>query len=124
MRGDLKRDVEWDVMVDLFFYRDPADVERQEQETPAVHEGPYDEWTDGMETQVKTQPVWTGGDQPPQQTEENWGEQETGTLQPIPTQSFLPTSTAPDDQKNWGDDTWGDNQLKVNLVQIRENWQN
>ena len=51
MRGDLKRDVEWDVMVDLFFYRDPADVERQEQETPAVHEGPYDEWTDGMETQ-------------------------------------------------------------------------
>ena len=69
MRGDLKRDVEWDVMVDLFFYRDPADVERQEQETPAVHEGPYDEWTDGMETQVKTQPVWTGGDQPPQQTD-------------------------------------------------------
>ena len=99
----------WDIMVDLFFYRDPAEVEIQEQETPAaVHEGAYEEWTDGMEPQVKPQTVWTGADQPAQ-PEENWGETDTGALQPIPTQSFLPTaSTAPDDQKNWGDDTWGD----------------
>ena len=32
MRGTLTREVEWDVMVDLYFYRDPEDIEKEEQE--------------------------------------------------------------------------------------------
>lgn len=32
IRGTLTREVEWDVMVDLYFYRDPEDIEKEEQE--------------------------------------------------------------------------------------------
>mmetsp|Transcript_28938 Transcript_28938/g.64708 ORF Transcript_28938/g.64708 Transcript_28938/m.64708 type:complete len:304 (+) Transcript_28938:52-963(+) len=38
MRGTLSRDLEWDVCPDLFFYRDPEDLEKAEAEQAAQYE--------------------------------------------------------------------------------------
>merc|ERR1712142_913039 len=34
MRGAISRDVPWEIMVDLYFYRDPEEAEKDEQEAP------------------------------------------------------------------------------------------
>jgi len=55
LRGTISRDVKWEVMVDLFFYRDPEEVEKEEQaaQDRAIREAPdftappaNDQWVD------------------------------------------------------------------------------
>lgn len=56
LRGNITREVPWDVMVDLYFYRDPEDVEREEEERalkdaaekyPVAAEGFQQDWGGG-----------------------------------------------------------------------------
>ena len=42
LRGTINRMTPWDVMVDLFFYRDPAEVEQQAKEEQAQREAPVE----------------------------------------------------------------------------------
>jgi len=55
LRGTISREVPWDVMPDLYFYRDPEEAEREE-EIDLKEEAPADQW---------------GGDKP---LEDTWGD--------------------------------------------------
>merc|ERR1712066_309296 len=43
LRGTISREVPWDVMVDLYFYRDPEEVEKEEQAAQEAKQAPQDQ---------------------------------------------------------------------------------
>lgn len=56
MRGSILRDIPWEIMVDLFFYRDPEETEKEEQAQQAVPERAV------KETAEYTTEQWGGAD--------------------------------------------------------------
>ncbi|KAH6942463.1 hypothetical protein HPB50_005835 [Hyalomma asiaticum] len=56
MRGSILRDIPWDIMVDLFFYRDPEEAEKEEQAQQALPERGIKETVEYPAEQ------WGGGD--------------------------------------------------------------
>jgi small subunit ribosomal protein SAe len=78
LRSTIARSLEWDVMVDLFFYRDPEEVEREEKEAAALRDAaaadvaaPIQQWDEagmggmppvGAEQWVDTGAAQAGGD--------------------------------------------------------------
>jgi len=67
LRNTIQRGTAWDVMVDLFLYRDPEEAEKEEQQAVEVQRGPI--FDDSPET-------WTGA--PPPEWEQQQSEQTTG----------------------------------------------
>ncbi|XP_057318006.1 40S ribosomal protein SA [Microplitis mediator] len=45
LRGSIPRDVKWDVVVDLFFWRDPEEAEKEEQAAKEIAPAPVKEFT-------------------------------------------------------------------------------
>lgn len=73
LRGTIRRDAPWDVMVDMFIYRDPEE-EREEQAAaaaaaaaaaPAREEAKTEEWTEG---------TYEGGQQWGDVSEQQWSQ--------------------------------------------------
>ena len=62
LRGSISRELQWDVMPDLFFYRDPEEAEKEEQQR--------------QETLAQAAAAASAQQQPPKQEETDWGTQE------------------------------------------------
>uniref|UniRef100_A0A0E0K9P9 Small ribosomal subunit protein uS2 n=1 Tax=Oryza punctata TaxID=4537 RepID=A0A0E0K9P9_ORYPU len=64
MRGTILPGHKWDVMVDLFFYRDPEEAKEQEEETPAQDFAAITDYTapDQWTSDMAAPPAATGGD--------------------------------------------------------------
>eukprot|EP00054_Salpingoeca_dolichothecata_P003451 m.27055 g.27055 ORF g.27055 m.27055 type:complete len:298 (-) comp13868_c0_seq1:92-985(-) len=103
LRGSLPRDQPWDVMCDLYFYRDPEEAEKEEQAALAAKE--FDA------PQAFQQ--WDGEPAPPVATEEDWSSaapvlppQAAGTLTaPLPSFSTPTTEdwgSTPGNVQDWG----------------------
>ena len=60
LRGNISREHPWDVMVDLYFYRDPEEAEKEEQaalEKAAAKEDVAETWPTGAELGTATADV-------------------------------------------------------------------
>jgi len=59
MRGTIDRQSAWDVPVDLFFYRDPDELEKSEEAAAAPEDAPV-AWNAGVEGDSNTAQNWDG----------------------------------------------------------------
>jgi len=62
LRGTINRTSNWDVMVDLFFYRDPEELEQQVKEEAAAREAPVEDTVPAADWDATAQPVAAAGD--------------------------------------------------------------
>eukprot|EP00178_Gracilaria_changii_P012706 TRINITY_DN35901_c0_g1_i1.p1 TRINITY_DN35901_c0_g1~~TRINITY_DN35901_c0_g1_i1.p1 ORF type:complete len:281 (-),score=39.60 TRINITY_DN35901_c0_g1_i1:78-920(-) len=72
MRGTIDRNVAWDVPVDLFFYRDPDEVEKTE-EVQAAYDEPTTSWGASDAVVEQAAPNWDGAAAPATE-EAGWGD--------------------------------------------------
>jgi len=125
LRGTISREHPWDVMVDLYFYRDPEEAEKEEQtaiaEKAAVKEAP-DQWaqdavpiplqtsevTDWATESMNVPPAALGGQYmaPEATVTENWAAPDDWSKQ-VPAPTPASTTVAPASQ--WGGDSTVEN---------------
>jgi small subunit ribosomal protein SAe len=92
LRGTIPRTTKWDVMVDLFFYRDPDDAEKEEAASKEALPAPKEVYTDAGVEPIEEPATnnWVDDTAPPMMmmakpaVTEDWNEEEV----PAATQSW------------------------------------
>lgn len=91
LRGTISREVPWDVMVDLFFYRDPEEAEKEEQAAIEA-KAPKEEYGGAGAVQTES---W-GGDVPAAEpTVTDWASDTVVSAVPIAQPGFGSSGAAP-----------------------------
>jgi len=76
LRGTIPRNSPWNVMVDMFFYRDPEESEKEQETTTQVVTKAED--TTAWEGQTQSEIQWENAGVPAQQWADDWGGASTG----------------------------------------------
>ena len=101
LRGQIPREGKWDVVVDLFFYRDPEEAEKEEQAAKEIAAPPVKLEADYGASTVTTE--WMTNDATPAAPEDNWASDAPvvpgAVVPPVPAPAADPAATfaAPQD---------------------------
>ena len=61
LRGTISREVPWEVMVDLYFYRDPEEAEKEEQAALEAKQSVKEDYQQQQQQQQQQQEQWADG---------------------------------------------------------------
>merc|ERR1712071_485642 len=83
LRGIISRKTPWDVMPDLYFYREPEDIEKEEQAAAAAAAKPEEtypsnDWVSGQMDQPQVAASADWGEQPATTTTTDWASDPVG----------------------------------------------
>lgn len=76
LRGTIARETKWDVVVDLFFYRDPEEAEKEEQAAKEIAPPPK-EFTSSAEPATTVEPTWATEVEGGAAATDKWAEEPT-----------------------------------------------
>jgi len=92
LRGKIPREVKWDVVVDLFFYRDPEEAEKEEQATKEAAPAP--------KAEIDFQPTESWNEHPvPTEApiHQNWSDEVSAPAPYVPAEDWTGPVAATDD---------------------------
>lgn len=114
MRGSIARETKWDIVVDLYFYREPEEAEKEEQATKElvpikaeVEVPPHDEWLatepQNWPEQDAVVPPAAGAGTNVYNASEDWANEVQGEWNNVT--AAAATAAPPPAPSNWGTNT-------------------
>ncbi|KAK0095156.1 hypothetical protein PV326_009073, partial [Microctonus aethiopoides] len=123
LRGSIPRELKWDVVVDLFFYRDPEEAEKEEQAAKEIAPPPPKEFAPAEPT--ITEPGWGNEVDTVGATTENWADDvapaAAAAVQPAAASSAAPFATTGDWATQVQDD-WSATSAPAPAQPVAQNW--
>lgn len=121
LRGSIPREMKWDVVVDLFFYRDPEEAEKEEQAAKEIAPPPKEFTAAEPPT---AEPGWGNEVEPLVVAPENWADDVAATPAAAPAAAAAPVAafTSTGDWATQVQDEWSATNAPAQPPAATQNW--